>query len=285
MTFGERSRTWAVLLLTPLLLFTGCQERSSGGQIKATPAYVDHFGPPPTPEEGSCFARVGYFPTVTDPTRIVPVPLFLFAEQNQLRLLLERLIRFEHFAPLGEGLFNPFPKGTSLTSVSRTDGEVTVELQLPRTLSEDESVGLVRSVALTAGQFEGVDRVAVRGGGKGLAGMPQGGIVPERNWAADPGSPRPLVVVGNWEADLLKEILIDFDRPVTLERLEVKDEGGRPVRGEHFLSAFDMAVVVHPDLPASLSEGMQLTVSWAVVDRHGRRGEGEESFRLLRHTP
>lgn len=277
----------ACLSMTALILMAGCRDQNQGpqGKVKATDAYVEAFGEPPTPQRGSCFARVGYLPLREQPGRVMPVPLFLFSEDEQLFEIIERLVHMEKFAPLPEKQFNPFPDGTALLSVSRSGGIVTVELAFPSGQPASREVtAMSRAIALTADQFPGIDRVRLMAGGEPLRGTPAGGIKADPSWRIGPGEPALLVVIGNWEeSEQLKEILINFDRPLEVEKMTLSDKQGERIEGEFYRSAFDMAVVVHPEEPARFDEGTELNVEWSVVDRLGRRAAGEGDYPLVRH--
>ena len=64
----------ALFCLALLLTFAGCKgpgkEAGPSGSAKANTAYLSQFGQPPTPQQGTCFARVGYFPLAGEPGRV-----------------------------------------------------------------------------------------------------------------------------------------------------------------------------------------------------------------------
>jgi hypothetical protein len=93
-----------------------------------------------------------------------------------------------------------------------------------------------------------------------------------------------LSVIGTWErgAEAPEEILIGFDRSVTVETFRLLDGSRQPVKGEYYRSVFDMAVVIHPESPHDFTEGMILHAEWEVVDPLGRRGKGAGDFVLVR---
>lgn len=277
----------ACFSLMALILVAGCRDQDQGpqGEVKATDAYIEAFGEPPTPQRGSCFARVGYLPLRGEPERVMPVPLFLFSEEEQLFKIIDRLVHMEKFAPLPEKNFNPFPDGTALRSVTRSGSIVTIELAFSGGQPASREVtAMSRVIALTMDQFPGIDRVRLMAEGEPLRGTPAEGVEADPSWRVGPGKPALLLVIGNWEeSEQLKEILINFDRPLEVEKITLTDQQGERVEGDFYRSAFDMAVVVHPEEPARFDEGTELNVEWSVVDRLGRRAGGEGAYPLVRH--
>ncbi|NIQ98366.1 MAG: hypothetical protein GWO11_07980, partial [Desulfuromonadales bacterium] len=53
--------------------------------------------------------------------------------------------------------------------------------------------------------------------------------------------------------------------------------------GDYYQSVFNMSVIIHPENPGRIREGMTLRAHWNVVDDLGRRGQGTEEFTLQRH--
>ena len=278
----------SALLLTAALL-AGCEKKAPpapAGTVKASTAYVEYFGQPPTPESGTCFARVGFFPLRSEPDKVRPVPLFLFREEGQLQLLLDRLVSGEVTFPEGSELFNPFPAGTRVQVRSLGEGvtELTLSLDGTSTAAPDFAA-MAAALTETAVQFDEVGKIQILLDGAPLAGMPAGGFRHEALRVAAPDSPQLLMVGGNWEhgAEDPEEILANFDRPVTIGNFRLRDAAGQEVKGKYYQSAFDMAVVIHPENPSAFREGISLWAEWEVTDALGRQGRGEGAFRLRRH--
>lgn len=283
-------RTLPHMTLLAFVVFglAACKQESSNvaqGVAKASQTYSNYFGEPPAPKQGECFARVGFYPLKNRSGKLTAVPFFLFREENQLELLLERLVGNDPDYFSHSQLFTPFPPGSKVRLVSQQGEAVVLELSFQQTPRPDLVKAMVAALTESATQFEGLKKVRILIDGAPLPDMPADGYshVPRR--IEFPGPPTLLLVVGAWEKDAAnpEEILADFDRPVTVESFSLKDSSGQKVEGDYFTSAFDMAVIVHPENSASIREGMSLRAEWQVVDRLGRKGRGSGEFTLLRH--
>lgn len=275
-----------LLLLLGILTAAGCT-RGEKGEVRgvdATAAYTRHFGAAPTVKEGSCSAVVAYFPLTENPATVRPVPLFLFSTEGRMEKVVRHILAMDGES-LGPALVNPFPPGTEVETVTR-DGE-TAEVQLafsgqaapdPRRVQ-----GMASSLVHTLAQFPGVRRVRIVADGKPLPNLDPAGIVPDSADVLEPEAPRPLGVAGTWEkgTPTPEEVLVLFDRPVSVSRIEVLS-GETPVAGDYYQSAFDMAVVIRPARAELVREGMPVRVRWQVADRLGRGSEGEKDFSLKR---
>jgi hypothetical protein len=274
-----------MLIFLAVLLPAGCdrpeQKKVVSGSVKANAAFREHFGEPPLPAQGTCYALVGYYPLAGDSTRVRAVPFFVFRENGQLSLLLERLVEpgWDFFAQ--GNLQNPFPPGSRVGVVGQTNDSVTIDLILPEGGEVDPEL-VIASLVETALQFPELKRVFITINGTLLAAMPEEGFTHETRRIAPAGPPLPLMVVGSWEEKELEEILVNFDRPVVIRDFRLTDAAGREVKGDYYRAGFDMAVVVHPAEPGDLQEGMVLTVTWNVVDRLNRQASGKRDFTLLR---
>jgi hypothetical protein len=283
-------------ILCRLILFVviglsavGCENRREAaetGAVKANPGYLEYFGQPPTPGTGTCFARIGFFPSTTHPGKVRPVPYFLFNETGQLEQILRRMVSEQGVFHSGSDMITPFPPGTEVSLSSVKEGLVEVSLLVPekgRATLDLQATAV--TLTETAVQFEEIERVRILLNGEPLAGMPGDGFrhQPERISPAGPAVL--LTVIGSWEkgAEAPEEILVGFDRPVTVEAFQLLDPSGQPVKGEYYRSVFDMAVVIHPASPHDFTAGMTLRVEWEVTDALGRKGKGAGDFALIRH--
>lgn len=277
-----------VLLLLAGALLTACEKKSAevpAGTVKASPAFVHYFGEPPTPERGVGFARVGFYPLRADSSKVRAVPFFLFREEGQLELLLQRLISAEVTFPGKSPLVNPFPAGSRLQVRSLGDGLIELDLTLgAATADAAAQSAMVAALTETAVQFDEVNRVRLLLDGAAWPGMPAEGFAHDTQQIADPGAPTLLSLVGVWDkgAQDPEEILVNFDRPVTIQHFALRDATGKDVQGKFFQSVFNMAVVLHPERAAEFREGITLTAEWEVVDSLGRAGKGVDTFSLLR---
>lgn len=285
-------RKGALLLFLGMVIFStaaGCSRREEsvpGGTVKASEAYLRHFGAAPTVKEGSCFALVGYFPLNDNPLQVRPVPLFIFSRDGQMDKVVRHLMALDGGA-LGKGEGNPFPAGTQLKSLSVKEDSAVVQLAFGAGLPQDRRVvqGIVSALGYTLAQFPGVRRVLVEADGTPLPGVDRGGFVPDARNILEPELPRPIGVAGVWEGNAAtpEEVLIAFDRPVALQKVEVLAEG-KPLSGDYYQSAFDMAVVIRPGRGEAVREGMPVRVEWQVRDRLGRSSSGGEDFPLQRQN-
>ena len=257
----------------------------SQGNVRATGSYIEHFGEPPTVKEGTCYAQVGYYPLADAPGKLRPFPLFLFNPDKRLELVTEHLLHWGEGWDMGGVLLNPFPPGTQLVSVTREGDLVRVEISPEiKWVEEPQRQAVINVLGLTLTQFEGVSRVMVIADGELLPDQAEKAFFPDVSVVAGPGEPLVLAVTGTWEEGSKdpEEVSIFFDRPITVEEVDLIDESGNPLQGEYYRSVFDMAVVLHPADPAAVTEGMPLKVAWKVSDRLGRKGAGEKTFKLKR---
>lgn len=279
----------ALICLAALLTLSGCKEPARQavptGSVKANDAYLTHFGEPPAPQQGTCFARVAYLPLAGELERLRAVPLFIFREEGQLAHLLAALPGSAWEFPPHSRLQNPFPPGSTLRITAQEGDRVTIDLVVP---GDDRSPpafqGMIAAVVETALQFKEFNRVFITVAGVPLATMPAEGFRHEPGRIAPVGPPLPLMAGGNWEPgeEDPEEIFINFDRPVAIREIRLLDAAGREIRGEYFQTGFDMTVVLHPAEPHTLREGVTIRAAWQVSDRLERTGSGEQDFILKR---
>jgi hypothetical protein len=279
----------SALFLATAFIIVGCKRESppAGGEtVQASEAYVENFGQPPTPEKGHCFARVGFFPLQGDSGRVRALPFFLFRDTDQLQMILGRMVDGSLTLPPGSGLFNPFPSGAGIQVQSSKGHTVTLNL----TFAGEPGAGLdTRAIAAalteTAAQFEGIEKVVILLKGKPLPGAPAEGFRHDPSRVDPVGPPSLFMVIGSWDKGKTNpgEIVANFDRPVKIESFHLEDGGGREIRGDYSQSIFDMSVVIHPESPAALHEGMTLRARWDVTDNLGRHGRGSGEFILQRY--
>jgi hypothetical protein len=281
--------TYATFFIIIGLVAVGCENRkktAETGSVQANQAFLEHFGQPPTPERGTCFARVGFFPSTTDPGKVRAVPYFLFRETGQLEQILDRMVSERDIFPAGADMTTPFPPGTEVSLSSVQAGLVELNLLTPEDgIAELDPEAAALALTETAVQFEEIERVRILLNGDPLPGMPADGFRYQPDRIAPVGPPVLLTVIGTWEegGEAPEEILIGFDRPVTVETFQLLDGSGLQVKGEYYRSVFDMAVVIHPESPHDFTDGMTLRAEWDVTDTLGRKGKGAGDFTLIRH--
>lgn len=286
-SMGKKTRIFLLLTTIALLGLVACRQQEaspeSRGIVRANAAYRTSFGEAPVPERGLCFARVGFYPLKSGEGRLAPVPLFLFRESGQLALLLGQLAGSGLRFPEASALYNPFPPGSSVELLSEPQGHVELVLKPADPVSPGQLRIMAAALAETAFQFDEVTQVRVLSESEG--GRRVQDFTRDGGRIQPPGPPELLQLAGSWEAGKKEatEILAGFDRPVKVEFFRLTDAQGLKIPGEYFTSAFEMAVVVHPEKPSRIREGMRLKAQWRLVDRLGRTGEGTGEFELLRH--
>jgi hypothetical protein len=275
------SRLWIISVLIITLLLPACRQQEpapAGGIVKANAAYLKAFGQPPAVQSGVAFARVGYLPLQKNPDRVGAVPLYIYEPVEQLPRILRQLVGGVLALPPDSPLFVPFPTDSSIQIVSHAGGALVLSLTAGSGVSAD--VGPM-SIALaeTALQYGDVDEVTVL-----VADRRYGPFVHEPQRIVPPAPPDMVMVAGIWDEgeDDPDEVVINFDRPVTVNSFRLSYKGGEKVAGEYFTSVFQMAVVVHPGNPQRFHEGLELTVKWQVTDALGRVGDGERDILLER---
>lgn len=277
------------LFLSLVMLSFGCQEKvelpaAPAGFVEANAAYLEFFGEPPEVKSGRGFARVAYLPLRNAPERLRAIPLYLFTEDQPVQRVLTRLVDGSLSLPDGHLQFVPFASGSKVVAEHKGGAAWDVLLTIPGDFSERELLPMVAALVETACQFGDVEQVFVTVNGAILPFMPEDGFRSQKGRIVDVAPPTLLMVAGMWEAgaEALDEILVNFDRPVTVERCEVFDASGRKVEGEYFVSAFKMSVVVHPEHAERYRDGAMLNVRWQVTDALGRSASGSADMPLER---
>lgn len=278
----------SICLALLLAVAVGCQDNVDQvvvqvGNVAANQAYLENFGEPPEVKSGQGYARVAYLPLRSDLNRVRAIPLYLFTDDKPLLRVLTRLVDGSLDLPGSHPQFVPFPPDTKVAVNPVVDGVLDVSLTLPEISASQLHAG-VMSLVETACQFEYVTHVIIRVNGELLPSMSEAGFQSDPNRIAAVAPPTLIMIAGMWEAgaDNPEEILINFDRPVTVERCEVFDSEGQKVKGEYFVSAFKMAVVIHPENAERYQNGVMLRVLWRVQDVLGRSSAGDTLLPLRR---
>lgn len=282
----------SVLLVSTILLVAGCQERDApvpavDGTVTATPAYEEHFGPPPQGKAGRAYARVGYLPLHDQPDQVRAVPLFVFDPQNELQKILERLTGDALVLPEDKDLIRPFPDDLGVTIGEIQDGVQLIALTSQQSWPASERTSAAVAMAETALQFARIEKVRLTLNGAPLPGMPAEGYGHDPQRIA-PVLPPALVLMGvalGHDADQIKELLVEFDRPVEVNSFQLFDDSGDEVKGEYYTSIFQMAIVVRPAEPERFAEGTLLRAEWEVSDYLGRQKRGSTRMALRSYHP
>lgn len=271
-----------------IVLLVGCQQQepaeSVTGKVYPSVAFQKYFGEPPVPQQGYAYAHIGYLPINDRSGKVAPIPLFLFNENQHLDRILSQMFSDNLVVPSKSKLIPPFALGVRLTKLDQTGDTLIVFLQTTAGAQLADRIGIDRAITETATQFEQINRVQIFYDGKSSEQQPIGGYQSRSETIAAVEPPMLLDVVGSWEpgAKGPEEILINFDRPVTINGFRLLDKSGEQIGGKYFTSVFNMAVVVHPAQPEKFTEGMVLNVSWDVDDALGRRNSALDSLTLRR---
>ncbi|PLX76489.1 MAG: hypothetical protein C0615_06660 [Desulfuromonas sp.] len=266
-----------------LCVLPACQEKSepeSAGRVEANAAYRQYFGEPPTPTAGQAYARVAYLPLHEDSFKVRAVPLYLFTSENQVEKIITRLIDGTLILPPEGDTYNPFPAGVEV-SLSQQGSQLAISLELP-SIPTSGTDAIISSLVETATQFDSVETVLLRFNGKEITGMPPEGFRSGVARVVEVGPPTLLVLaaIADEGEDALEEIVANFDRPVTVNRLRLLHVDGSRVDGAYFTSVFQMAVVVHPERAETYAEGDMFVVEWDVTDALDRRAAGRKVMPL-----
>ena len=284
------------LPLVGVLLFflslTACKQEEAtapsfekSGVVKANRAYLDNFGIPPQGKAGEAFARIGYLPLREAPEKVRALPLFLFSENEPLQQILNRLVSGELQLPANLGLYNPFPDDLEVAATSLENPTLTLSLMTQLSWSDTDKAAAGRALAESVFQFSQVERVVVLLNGQPLPQMPAGGYRHEPGALDEVKPPELVLMAGMWEqgTDVLDELLVEFDRPITVNHFKLYTESGEAVDGEYFTSLFQMAVVVLPKDPTLYQEATILRAEWDVIDGLGRSNSGSTTMPLRRY--
>lgn len=275
-----------VVVLLVFLLF-GCQQQepteSATGKVYPSVAYKKYFGEPPVPQQGYAYAHVGYLPLKDSSGKVGPIPLFLFNENGHLDRILSQLFSEQLVVPVRSKLSPPAAQGVQLTQLDQAGDTLMVYLQVSADMSFDRT-GIDRAVIETATQFEEINRVQIFYNDEPSEQQPLEGYQSLSEAIAPVEPPMLLDVAGIWEPGATgpEEILINFDRPVTINGFRLLNKSGEQIGGKYYISMFNMAVVVHPAEPEKFTEGMVLNVSWDVDDFLGRGNSALDSLTLSR---
>ncbi len=292
------------LLLLAIFFTSACTKKETPSaarqvRVSATRAYEQYFGPAPTIDKGTCFAFVIYFPSAKDPGKVIPFPFFTFDEGSIKKVAVERLIGGMEVGRYKGEFLQPFPLGTRLIGISENNGMVTVNFSKEILNGRADAKGekaLLDALALTVSQFKEVKGVRVQVDGRergaidgrevadflGHGGLKRQPLPIDEAAAREPGVPVLLSVTALRDkgAKNVEDVSTYFDRPVNISEFQMFDGKGKALEGEVFHSVFDMAAVLKPKEPGIFKEGMAIRVRWKVVDKMGRRGEGEREIPL-----
>lgn len=288
------SMTRAALTGIVLALFfvAGCQEEEATapatrntGVVEANRTYLDNFGVPPQGKAGEAFARVCYLPLRDSPEKVRAIPLFLFSKKDELRQILERLVSGELEFPANFGLYNPFPDDLKVTASLPESSTVNLSLSSQQSWSVDDMEAAGLALAETVFQDDQVKHVFITLNGQPLPQMPAEGYRHSEARLDKIKPPGLVLMAGMWEkgTDNLDELLVEFDRPITVNKFKLYTNSGTTVDGEYFTSIFQMAVVVLPKEPGLYREGTILRAEWDVTDGLGRSNSGSTTMPLRRY--
>lgn len=276
------------VFITFLLFSLGCQpeeiQKESTGIVEATSSYLESFGTPPQGKAGRAYAAVGYLPVKGVSDKLGPLPIFLFTEENQLEKVLNKLVSGDLITSQKQGYYNPFPADLELVVKLEEGKLLTIDLLTNEDWDRNDRQAGAMALKETSLQFSSVEKVNVMLNGSLVQGMPEDGFHKNSDLMIEVPPPILILMAGAWEEDENEpeEILVEFDRPVKVNSLELFHEDGRKVEGEYYKSIFQMAVVVHPKFPELFQEGTALRAKWNVTDELGRANSGIDTMPLKR---
>jgi len=279
----------AIIFFLSVLSFVGCQQEEvpveDTGTVEATDAYLKYYGVPPQGKAGRAYAAVGYLPTKDNPEKIGPLPIFLFTEENQMEKVLKKLVSGDLVTSQKQIYYNPFPSDLKMRIKSDEGNLLTINLLTNESWQKDDEISGISALKGTALQFSHVENVKVMLNGAFVQGMPRQGFQKDSDLIIEVPPPILILMAGAWEKgqNEPEEILVEFDRPVKIEKFKLYHLDGQEVRGEYYKSIFQMAVVIHPESPSLFSEDTTLRAEWSVVDELGRNNSGIDSMQLFKY--
>jgi len=248
------------------------------GKVTATNAYEKYFGAAPWCGKGAVYAFAIYFPSSKEPGKVVPFPFFTFDEGSIKKVAVERLLGGMDTGSY-QGEFISFPSGIRLIAINDDHGTLTVNFS--KELDKSAEAATVRALTLTLRQFKGVKDIRLQVEGKE---SPLSALVKNVDDSAvlQPSPPRLLSVTAMRDkgAKDIEDVNAFFDRPVDVKELKLLSKDGQPFAGELFHSVLDMAAVLKPKEPSQFKELMPIKVRWKVIDKMGRRAEGDSIWLL-----
>lgn len=248
------------------------------GKVAATNTYEKYFGAAPWCDKGTVYAFVIYFPSSKEPGKVVPFPFFTFDEGSIKKVAVERLLSGMNTGSY-QGEFIPFPGGIRLIAINDDQGTVTVNFS--KELDKSAETATARALALTLRQFRGVRNIRLQVEGKE---SPLSALVKNVDDTAvlQPSPPRLLSVTAMRDkgAKDIEDVNAFFDRPVDVKELRLLSKDGQPFAGELYHSVLDMAAVLKPEEPSQFKEHMPIKVRWKVIDKLGRKAEGDSIWLL-----
>lgn len=248
------------------------------GNVTATAAYEKYFGAAPSVDKGTAYAFVIYFPSKTEPGKVVPFPFFTFDEGSIKKVAVERLLGSMDIGSY-QGEFIHFPIGTHLIAIADDKGTITANFS--KELDMTTEAGIAPALVMTLGQFKGVRdvRLQVEGKESRLRNLPK---ISDDSAIQQLPPPRLLSVTAMRDkgAKDIEDVNAFFDRPVDVKELRLFSVNGQQYAGDLFHSVFDMAAVLKPKDPSQFKERMQIKVRWKVTDKLGRPAEGDSVWLL-----
>lgn len=278
----QRLKVGGLIILAVVMLGCNPQDQTVFEQYHNRPQpsadYLVYFGPPPVVNNPHVEALVGYLPILGDHRHLAPFPLFMSASSNHFQHLVQRLIDFDSEMAHTMGLQNPFPPGTKILSLRRFQSEIVLDLSFHARHQNNPLLfkAMLSSLIHALTQFHGVKTVTISIEGQVAA---QGNNSSEQVEVIGPGPPR-LLGVANSPIDRKPVWTFFFDRPVTVQNLQLLNEEGAPIRGTSSYRLYDMAFELRPELSSNLHDGERIRVSWQALDALNSSGSGEATIFL-----
>ena len=271
-------------ILTIVSLLACTTENNNEGaksvpKVTASQVYQDLYGQPPTVRAGQAQALVGYLPNESGKA-LITFPLFMIGEDERLESMVHQLLSMTASSDFMPNGVLPFPEGVELLKIKQEKGALHITLSSP--VDDFSTTAYPAALSHSLTQFTSVDTLILE-----LTEEGQPEAVPvsiEQRPVKSPSKPEILfAAAADWRVDgSPEELSIYFDRPIQVEQFSLSLKNGTAIPGDYYTSAFDMAVVVHPESGSTLTEGTELRVKWKIVDAKGRSASNDTLLSLRR---
>ncbi|MGE5753524.1 MAG: hypothetical protein ACM319_07780 [Deltaproteobacteria bacterium] len=247
--------------------------------LHTTKAFDAIFGElPPMTVPGPCYGTVAYFPSLREPGKYRPLPIFSAEQGKEERLTVRTVIRGVDADGLAEEIDFPFPRGSDLDSLAYEGGVVKIRLAGTFPGAGFSGKRAAEALALTVAQFGKAATVEVTDAAGRVAYTGRA----DRARTADVGSPKTLGVIAIREEKNRPPSVLSvlFDRPVFIEDISIYPPGGKTAYpGKSYSTGFGMSVELHPEPKVDFDPDTAYHVRMAVRDGKGRRTKEERDWK------
>jgi hypothetical protein len=282
---GHGSKGWTTLLLAAFgiaVALAGCTSSPAPQNpgVRTTKAFDTFFGDLPTMAvPGPSYGTVVYFPSMREPGKYRPVPIFSAEQGKEEMLSVRTAIRGIDLGGLADEVSFSFPTGSDLVSFIYEGGIAKIKVGgafRATDISGDRGERAADALALTVAQFGKAAAVDLTDapGNVHFSGRA------DRAQTADIGLPKLLGLLAIKEdKDHPPSVLSAlFDRPIFVEEISFyPPEGNSAYPGNAYSTGFGMSVEFHPEPKAVFDAIGAYRVRLSVRDGKGRRMGGEKA--------